>query len=403
MHIVVKDFQSLNTVDLQVAGLTVLVGPSSRGKSALVRAVEAALFNKPGDGFVRTGQKRAIVGIEQAPAVGGKTLDPLSWVKGGGKTVYVIGGETFGKVQGGTPPPVTEAGYRDIWIGDKDRKKGEWLRPQVSAQHDPIFLLTRSGSFVSDVLGAISRHAVLLTAQGRATGDQRSTKQQLGYKQTDLATAQTQLDALADVPALAARVERLVDAYARRDVLAAKVERIKALLARRALYQPVAAATVDQWVGYGIHEGMDTLELRFAGYQRAAQLAAHRPLRLALGGSELPGEVTPALGHVDALVAAYAKAKGLLGHRPHVAALASAFRVIKSDASFTFDPLDRALALRQSVAAVVAQRAPALDRLKRCETAVASTKVEVDEANAALATLLASVEICPTCDRPWPR
>jgi hypothetical protein len=60
----------------------------------------------------------------------------------------------------------------------------------------------------------------------------------------------------------------------------------------------------------------------------------------------------------------------------------------------------------REVAAAVAKRTPALDMLRRCETAVASTKVEVDETQAALDTLLEELNVlgeCPTCGQPVER
>src|SRR5688572_7680246 len=71
MHLTVTDFQSLGRVEVEVSGLTVLVGPSNRGKSALIRALEAVLFNKPGDAFVRHGKKKAVVELLDVPTADG--------------------------------------------------------------------------------------------------------------------------------------------------------------------------------------------------------------------------------------------------------------------------------------------------------------------------------------------
>lgn len=435
MRLLITDFQSLGHVDLDVKGLTVIVGPSNRGKSALVRAVEAALFNKPGDEFVRTGKKRAVVEVYNAPTTDGTVLLDLKWTKGGGKNVYEIGGpdkDVYTKVGQGTPPPVTEAGYRDVWIGDKDRKKGEWLRPQVSSQHDRLFLLDRSGAFVSDVLGVISRHAVLLTAQGRATSDQRAAKQQLGYKQAELTEATAQLAALADVPVLAARVEALRRAYEARDQQAALVAHLRAVVDRRARYAPVAALQARPWVEWiGRVLGCEVARGRI---EAAKMLVARQPVLRALGGSEAPPTVVPQVADVEdqrarfvralrALVTlkvlgplgavtlptltsvpadlglTLAKAKGLLAHRPSVAALAAATLPDAFPPTFRWGNFDATLAMRDTVAAAQQRRAAALDVLHRCETAVRSTRVEVEQAEAELSEALGELTICPVCNQ----
>lgn len=384
MQIKVADFQSLGSVDIEVDGLTVLVGPSNRGKSALVRAIEALLFNRPGDGFVRTGKKRAGVGVTGLPGVGSVT-----WMKGGGKTVYEVNAEPFLKVGQGTPPALTDAGYRDIWVGDKDRKKGEYLRPQVSGQFEAPFLLTRSGAFVSDVLGAISRHAVLLTAQGRAAGDQRTAKQRHGVRGSDLSTAQQQAEALADVPALVARVQALQDASAARDRLAAKAARVRGLLARRDDLRPVLSVPLPAAAQMPDDHGARAATLRRLADQRA-RLA---PLATATMPQAAPAPPV-------ALEAKLAKARGLAGRRGPVAALAAAALPAEVNwpgyLSATAEWSER----REQLYGVAARRRYQLDILFRCETAVRAATAEAEQAEVELANLLGSMTICPTCERP---
>lgn len=437
MRVVVTDFQSLGKVDVVVEGFTVLVGPSNRGKSALVRAIEAALFNKPGDQFVRVGKKRAMVQLTDLPAIAGTPLPPVTWTKGGGKTVYTIGSETFSKVGQGTPPALTAAGYRDVWIGDKERKRGEYLRPQVASQfREPLFLLDRPGSFVSDVLGAISRHAVLLTAQGRAASDQRTAKQRLGVRQTDLATAQQQFQSLDDVPALAARVEALRAAYAALDAARVRVVRAKALLVQRALLLPLVtrvspppdvarfpqeAVELSQWqarLSRGRTVAAHRIVLKTlptsmpeawsvvasiglgAGHQRIVRgryLAHHRALTMAVLSLPLPG-LTP----VPDLDVRLAKARGLVGHRRTLVPLVATALPTSLDWTATLGYTEAWAGQATALRAHCARRRTALDMLFRCQTAVRETTTEAETAKAALATVLADNPLCPTCEQPMP-
>lgn len=390
MRLTVTDFQSLGHVDLDVAGLTVLVGSSNRGKSALIRALEAVLFNKPGDEFVRVGKKKALVEITNAPTADGKALLDVKWTKGGGKTVYDLSGDLYTKVGQGTPPAITEAGYRDVWIGDKDRKKGEWLRPQVSEQGPgTYFLLDRPGSFVSDVLGAISRHAVLLTAQGRAAGDHRGAKQQLGYKQTELGKAHEQLAALDDVPALVARVEALVARQATLDAQRAKVARLKTLLQWRRVYDMVGALALPAVTPVPADLGETA--------RRLAEVLVSRQRVAALAGMQVRYDA-PDVAAVERCVGHAAKVRGLSGHRPRLAALVA--RELPGSLSVHLPRVDQWAAGAAALGAVVQRRTQALDMVFRCETAVRSSKQEAEEAQAALTALFAGLKVCPTCERP---
>src|SRR6187401_3651056 len=103
MKISIRNFQSLGKVDLDVEGLTVLVGASHRGKSALIRAVEGALFNKPGNYFVRNGTKEADVTLSSVPDATGGT-HWVHWVKGiSGGAKYWVDNEPYSKVGTSTP------------------------------------------------------------------------------------------------------------------------------------------------------------------------------------------------------------------------------------------------------------------------------------------------------------
>src|SRR5574341_1202033 len=63
-RIVAKDFQSLSDVDIDLGQLTVITGRSNSGKSAVIRAVAAAVFNRTGQGFIRRGADKAQVRLQ---------------------------------------------------------------------------------------------------------------------------------------------------------------------------------------------------------------------------------------------------------------------------------------------------------------------------------------------------
>src|SRR5258708_20568027 len=52
----IRNFQSLKKIDLDLLPLTVIVGPSSSGKSALVRALKVLSSNERGADFITNGE-----------------------------------------------------------------------------------------------------------------------------------------------------------------------------------------------------------------------------------------------------------------------------------------------------------------------------------------------------------
>ena len=57
----IRNFQSLEDIDLELGQFTVIIGESDTGKSAIIRALKYALINKVGTGFIRHGEKQAAV------------------------------------------------------------------------------------------------------------------------------------------------------------------------------------------------------------------------------------------------------------------------------------------------------------------------------------------------------
>ena len=52
LKVTVEDFQSIDKAELEVSGFTCLTGKSNIGKSALLRALNAAMKNLPANSFI---------------------------------------------------------------------------------------------------------------------------------------------------------------------------------------------------------------------------------------------------------------------------------------------------------------------------------------------------------------
>lgn len=151
----VKNFQSIEHATIHVKGFTALVGRSNIGKSALVRAVKAALTGAPSTSFVRHApscprktKAAKTCKCHCSVRIKGEGFD-LLWEKGDAINRYTFNGVVYDKAERGTPEFLQPA-YAPVKIGDEK----ELL--QVSDQFNPIFLLNQTGGVIADVLSDVA-------------------------------------------------------------------------------------------------------------------------------------------------------------------------------------------------------------------------------------------------------
>jgi len=172
MKIEIKDYQIIKHASLDVQGITFLVGKTNQGKSAVVRAIEACLFNQSGDGFIRHGQSSAQVGIYFPPEEGRDQLI-VAWSKGKGGAKYDVNGVSYQKLgRGGIPPKLAEEGLREIRIGDKKQRLIFWRQIE-----DP-FLLFLTPSQVFDTISSILEERKLLPVLKTMSMDQKKIREE---------------------------------------------------------------------------------------------------------------------------------------------------------------------------------------------------------------------------------
>lgn len=147
-QIFVENFQSLRKVNLKLGKLTVIVGPSSSGKSALVRAIKLLTSNASGSGFVSHGAKKArVIGCV------GDVNHQVEITKGPKVSEYRVDSETFAKCGTGVPEQVTKM----LGIVPKSGIN-------FAGQFDRPFLLDDTGSAVAHELGELTNVSIILDA-----------------------------------------------------------------------------------------------------------------------------------------------------------------------------------------------------------------------------------------------
>jgi hypothetical protein len=227
----IHNFQSIEHLKVQIEGFTAVIGRSNLGKSALVRALKAALTGAQEDNYVRHGVtcERIVKSTKSCKCscsvhIKAEGFD-LLWEKGGDLNKYTFNGEVKTAVGKGTPEFLEER-FGLVKIGDNK------VLLQVADQFKsegggPIFLLDESGSVVADVLSDVAQLDRINVAMRMAEKDRREATAQRKLREKDVLELRIKLanyDNLDDALARAKEVEQderqVTNQRAKRDQLA---------------------------------------------------------------------------------------------------------------------------------------------------------------------------------------
>lgn len=128
----VKDFQIIKSANLSfLPGLNCIIGQSNNGKSALMRAAKACIYNTAGTNSVRLGCSNFAVGLQ----MNGHTVI----LQKGNNSLYKIDNEVYGKIGRTQLEEVASAlGIRELSINGSNEDINFW------DQMEKPFLLDRS-------------------------------------------------------------------------------------------------------------------------------------------------------------------------------------------------------------------------------------------------------------------
>ena len=134
MKVSIKDFQIIKSASLDFQpGLTLIIGESNNGKSAIFRAMKSCIYNEPGTSNVRIGCKNYLVGIENNNH---KVI-----LQKGENSLYLIDGQQYNKIGKTQLEEVGNAlGLKALQINEQTEKINFW------DQMEKPFLLDRNSS-----------------------------------------------------------------------------------------------------------------------------------------------------------------------------------------------------------------------------------------------------------------
>jgi energy-coupling factor transporter ATP-binding protein EcfA2 len=193
LNIKIKNFQSIGDISFDVEGFTVIVGKNNLGKSAIIRAIDAALTNRTGSEFIRWGKTKAEVSLKN------EGLD-INWSKGD-TAVYKINGVAYSKLNRTIPQPIQDVGIKRIEMGN------EKLNPLIAHQFEELFLLNKPGSVITDVLSLIYNLHILSDADDLCVKEMKTKKSVLKIRESDQTSLKEQLDKYKDLDLIKAELK----------------------------------------------------------------------------------------------------------------------------------------------------------------------------------------------------
>lgn len=169
----VKDFQSVAHAHIDFperdggGSITTIVGPSSTGKSALLRAIRM-LARNTNSAPVRAGAKKTAVEAQWGDNV-------ISIERGPGHSTYAIGEDAYTKSGVSVPDAVANALGLRADVPD----------PHFAFQFDRPYLLGETGSVVSDTIGRLTNANVLRAAVREGARRAQHAKSERDMRQAD--------------------------------------------------------------------------------------------------------------------------------------------------------------------------------------------------------------------------
>jgi hypothetical protein len=197
VEVEITNYESIAHTKLVIDGFTTLIGRNYLGKSAVLRAINAALINKDGTEFIRWGQTFCEVHLKF------QDLDIL-WHKEDGNNFYKVNGKEYTKIGRGTPPQeILDAGYKPIAIGD------EKINLNYAVQFFPLFLVNKRDSKSADILTSAYGLDRIYTSIDLCNKDQRTNSDLLRIREKDLGIVENGLKKFQKMPDILSRIPEI--------------------------------------------------------------------------------------------------------------------------------------------------------------------------------------------------
>jgi DNA repair ATPase RecN len=173
-----KNFQSLKDLNLDLGKFTVIVGESSSGKSAFIRALKAVASNQLHSDYITRGTKHSYVAAKTESATVTIQRDQ------GGSSAYKVAKvgsqeSSYTKLNRQVPAEVTEI----LGITPSTIDEGSI---NFAGQFDPPYLLKDSGNTIAKTLGELTNVSTIFAAVKEANRRTKNASTLLNVRKKDL-------------------------------------------------------------------------------------------------------------------------------------------------------------------------------------------------------------------------
>lgn len=230
----IENFQSLRKLRIKLGQFTVVTGPTSAGKSALIRALRLVTFNARGTSYITQGEKSCLVGL---------ACEDEGWVttiaRGArGQDRYQIA------VPGSEPEVFTKLGGK---VPDEVSKLLGLGPINFAGQFDGPYLLDGddTGGKVARTLGELTNVILIFEAAREAGRRKKELSVQLKVALADLAQLQAKLPRFAGLRGRVDAVTQAETALAACGGIQAQADRLDALTGLLDAAEMEAARRVD--------------------------------------------------------------------------------------------------------------------------------------------------------------
>lgn len=270
-QVLIRNFQSIKAADLELGSFTVIVGPSSSGKSALIRAFKALASNVRGTSMITRGQKYLL--ISARTDAGALVTLERNERSGTYRLVTSEGEKAFTKLAGDVPAQITESLRIEPVLSES---------VNFAAQFDKPYLLDESGAVVARQLGELTNVNLIFEAVRQANRVRAHAASTLKTRKSDLQTVRGRVAQYQDLPQ---RLRLLAEAdaadQARRQLtgqlqsIGNAIRLLRAAEDAAAQYQdrPVPEADDLNALSQRLQELRETTERLDAAEERAVQLS----------------------------------------------------------------------------------------------------------------------------------
>lgn len=219
-RIAIHNFQSLKSVDITLGKLTVVVGPSSSGKTALMRALRALASNVRGSQFITQGTKKASISAHTANGV-----ITLERSEAGGTYKLSLNGadKVYTKLGGAVPEDITRAlNLQPITT--------ESSSINFAGQFDRPYLLDDSGATVARVLGELTNVSTIFAAVREANRRRTAASSTLKTRKADFEGLKDQAAKFKALPQQQEAIKAAEKAYERAVDIQGSLTRLEQML-----------------------------------------------------------------------------------------------------------------------------------------------------------------------------